>query len=124
LARLAGLFQEHRIPMAALKGPMLSRYLYGDLASRSSGDIDLLVKREDVLRIRDVLASSGYRVASTLHWNSDSACLRSKDMEMSFESPSGVRIDLHWRLMRQYFAGVFDERSGWESLRTVDLAGR
>jgi len=40
LARVAGLFEERGIPMVALKGPLLSHYLYGDLGARTSGDID------------------------------------------------------------------------------------
>ena len=73
LAGLAALLAEHEVPFIALKGPLLSRYLYGELTARSSGDIDLLVKPDHVLRIRDLLASRGYRVANTLHWRSDSA---------------------------------------------------
>jgi hypothetical protein len=103
---------------------MLSQYLYGELGTRSSGDIDVLVKPEDVPQIRNILAPAGYRLHTTLHWLSDSACLRSREQEISFESPSGVSIDVHWRLMPRYFPSVFDRISGWESLRTVPLAGR
>ena len=124
LARVAGLFEERGIPMVALKGPLLSHYLYGDLGARTSGDIDLLAKRKDVARIHDVLISQGYRLTSTLHWNSASACLRSRESEVSFESPSEVSIDVHWRLLPRYFASAFDEMDGWESLRTLTLAGR
>src|SRR5262249_17631482 len=124
LARLAALFDEHRIPLVALKGPMLSQYLYGELGTRSSGDIDVLVKPEDVPQIRNILAPAGYRLHTTLHWHSDSACMRSREQEISFESPSGVSIDVHWRLMPRYFPSVFDRMTGWESLRTVPLAGR
>src|SRR5262249_48194073 len=44
LARVAQLFREHAIPFVALKGAMLSQYLYGGLGGRTSGDIDILVK--------------------------------------------------------------------------------
>jgi len=59
----------------SLKGPLLSWYLYGELGARSSGDIDLLVKPGDLLRIRDLLLSRGFRVANTLHlgWICDMA---------------------------------------------------
>src|SRR5438552_13685653 len=124
LAQLAGLFEEHCISFVALKGPMLSQYLYGALGMRTSGDIDVLAKKGDVPRIRNILVSSGYRVTTALHWNSDSACVRAREKEISFEAPSGVSIDVHWRLMPHYSASVFDHLSGWESLRTVPLAGR
>ena len=124
LAGLAALLAEHEVPFIALKGPLLSRYLYGELTARSSGDIDLLVKPDHVLRIRDLLASRGYRVANTLHWSSDSAYLRSRENEISFESPSGVSIDVHWRILPGYFASPFDGLDVWETSQTVMLAGR
>src|SRR2546425_6731951 len=91
---------------------------------RTSGDIDVLAKKGDVPRLRNILVSSGYRVTTTLHWNSDSACVRAREDEISFEAPSGVSIDVHWRLMPGYSASGFDRLTGWESLRTLPLAGR
>ena len=124
LVRLAELFEKHRVSFVALKGPMLSQYLYGTLGTRTSGDIDVLVREQDIPRIRDILVSAGYRLTTTLHWNSGSACLRSRDQEIHFDSPRDVSIDVHWRLMPRYSASVFDCLTGWESLRTVPLAGR
>ena len=124
LTGLVGLFEEKGIPVVALKGPLLSRYLYGDLSVRSSGDIDVLVKQDDVRRSRDALVSSGCRAANRLHWNSDSACLRLRGQEMAFDSPSGVSIDVHWRLVPPHFPSAFDKLDAWESLATVTLAGR
>lgn len=125
LARLAGLLQDHGIPSIALKGPLLSLYLHKDLSARSSGDIDLLVHPEDVLRVRDLLISRGYQVTNTLHWSSDSAYLRSRENEISFQDPSGsVNIDIHWRILPPYFASPFDRLDAWQSLQSVTLAGR
>ena len=124
LARLSGMLEEQGIPVIAVKGPLLSRYLYGHLAARSSGDIDLLARPEDVLRIRDVVVPREYYVVNSLHWNSDSAYLRSRESEISFGSPSGVNIDVHWRLLLRYFASPFDGLDVWKSWRTTELAGR
>jgi len=124
LARLTALLEENDITSISLKGPLLSRYLYGELGARSSGDIDLLVKPGDLLLIRDLLLSRGYRVANTLHWNSDSAYLRSRENEISFGSPSGVSIDVHWRILPRYFASPFDELDVWREPKTMALAGR
>src|SRR5262249_15320117 len=107
------------------KGPLLSRYLYGDLAMRSSGDIDLLVHREDVLAVRDLLVAHGYRVSTDLHWRSDSAYLRSRECELSFTDASGaMSIDIHWRILHAYFPSPFDGLDVWTQLRKTPLAGR
>ena len=123
LARLAELFDRFGIPMVALKGPMLSQYLYGDPASRASVDVDVLVKSEDVVRARDTLLANGYHGTNALPWNSRSACLRLRGDEMSFVSPIGVSVDVHWRLVPPHFASVFDKTDPWQSLRVASLAG-
>jgi hypothetical protein len=124
LAQVAGFLEAEGVGVIALKGPLLSQYLYGMLGARSSGDIDLLVKKEDVIRIRDILTARQYHVRDTLHWHTDSAYLRSRESEISFQGPSEVSIDLHWRLLPKYFASPFDELNVWESSRTAALAGR
>jgi Uncharacterised nucleotidyltransferase len=123
LLRVVELFGKARIPMVALKGPMLDQYLYGDLALRVFGDIDVLLKPDDVLRARDTLIDNGYRIASSLPWNSRSACLRLRGKEMSFDSPSGGSVDVHWRLMPPNFASVFDKMDPWQYQRVEHLAG-
>jgi hypothetical protein len=123
LTRLAEIFEKHRIPFVALKGPLLSQYLYGALGARTSGDIDVLVKMDDVPHIRKMLVSCGYRLSSTLHWNYDSACVRAREAEIWFEGAAGVSIDIHLAMIPPYSASVFDHLSGWESLKTVPLAG-
>jgi hypothetical protein len=44
----------------ALKGPGMARLLYGDLASRTSSDIDLLVSAEDLRAAVEVAVGLGY----------------------------------------------------------------
>ena len=125
LAKVAGWLEAEGIAAISLKGPLLSRYLYGDLAMRSSGDIDLLVHREDVLRVRDVLKGHGFRIANTLHWNCDSACLRSRECELSFVSVTGpVSVDIHWRVLPGYFPSPFDHLDIWSCARKTPLADR
>ena len=67
LVRLVGLLEGQKIEVVALKGPTLSRYLYGDVGSRVSGDIDVLIKPDAVLHVRDVLVANGYSMENTLH---------------------------------------------------------
>lgn len=57
------LFSRHGIIAAPLKGTVLSKRLYGDVATRGiSSDIDLFVKWEDRKRVHDVLTAGGYRI--------------------------------------------------------------
>ena len=54
------LFAQSEIPYAVIKGAVLSQALYGDPLLRSSGDIDVLIRREDADRIKQLLLSNGF----------------------------------------------------------------
>ena len=48
------------IPYAIIKGEPLSLYAYGKYAERPSGDIDILVSRDNVPLMEKYLIESGY----------------------------------------------------------------
>jgi hypothetical protein len=82
-----------------LKGPALGRSLYSDPVFRPSGDIDLLVRREQVPAARTALLSLGfvlpldnYRVSPSFY-----------DQETYLPatgSPFTVPVELHWEIQR------------------------
>lgn len=54
------LFESLSIPYAVIKGAVLSNVTYGDPFLRSSGDIDLLIRRKDADTVKDILHSLGF----------------------------------------------------------------
>ena len=125
LARVLDLLDRNGIPAVPLKGPALAVLAYGDLTLRSFSDLDLLIPRNDVARAMELLAGMWFRLESGLHWSCASACLRSKEGELSFRrAGDGVRLDLHWRLLPDYFASSLDGERVWEHLGAMRLAGR
>ena len=124
LVRLLNSFARQGIDVVPLKGPMLDQTLYGNLALRAFGDLDLLVRKADVLHAKHLLESEGYQLRSTLHWATDSACFRVRDSELSFSrTNTNVNIDLHWHLLPRYFPSPFHEDRVWRRLRTLSFAG-
>lgn len=127
LARLLKLFHAYEIPVVALKGPVLGASLYGDTALRSSVDLDFLVHQKDVVRSKQLLEGTGYRMQSILPWTVAESCLLRRDSQMSFSRwaapETELWVDLHWRLLPGYFPPVFEERSVWRNLIKVPLAG-
>ena len=124
LGRVLDLLDRNGIPAVPLKGPALATLAYGDLTLRAFSDLDLLIPRNDVARTMDLLAGMWFRLESGLHWSCASACLRSKEGELSFRRADGVRLDLHWRLLPDYFASSLDGERVWEHLGAMRLAGR
>lgn len=52
--------EENNIPYAVIKGAVLSQMAYGDPFCRKSGDIDLLICREDVDAVKQLLLDNGF----------------------------------------------------------------
>jgi len=53
-------FQEEGIPVIVLKGACLAKAVYENIALRSMGDVDLLVRRADLGKTAQVLRRHGY----------------------------------------------------------------
>jgi hypothetical protein len=66
LFRILDLFSSQGIAALAVKGPVLAMQAYGDPAMRSYGDLDLLVRQQDIRRATELLISAGYVPAVAL----------------------------------------------------------
>lgn len=60
LARLLPAFRDVGLSCVPLRGPALAEWLYGEATSRPIGDLDLLVRRPDLSRVRELLVARGY----------------------------------------------------------------
>jgi hypothetical protein len=95
---LASLEVLHRLEAAGiralpLKGSLLALQLYGDVAARSSIDIDILVAPSDLSNAVATVAELGW------HWETD--VWRSGGLPALHETlahPTLPRIELHWRM--------------------------
>src|SRR5690242_3669064 len=61
LERLMALFREHGIGAAPFKGVSLAAQIYGNLALREAGDLDILLREEQALAARQLLVDVGYQ---------------------------------------------------------------
>ena len=55
-----GIFSQSQFPYAVVKGAVLSQMIYGDPLARHSGDIDILIRREDADLLKDLLTACGF----------------------------------------------------------------
>lgn len=60
LQEVTELFHTAEIPLVAYKGIPLARTLYGDAALRPTGDIDVMVRPDDLERTRTLLEANGW----------------------------------------------------------------
>ncbi len=98
LAKVFKVFDEHRIDAMVLKGPTLSQKIYNNVSMRSSKDLDILVREEQLLEAVDVLESIGFCCSAALKTSKRRKCIFNKQIAHDFSLYDGtVEIELHWR---------------------------
>lgn len=125
LLKILALLAADRITAIPLKGPMLAFQAYGNLSLRTFSDLDLLVSRADVPRALRVLVANGYRMNWTLPSSNEAAYLKIKEQQLSFVQSNGtVAVDLHWRLVPDYFAAASEWEEALGRAQSVTFHGR
>ncbi len=108
----------------AYKGVALSETYYGDLALRHPGDIDLFVRRADVVRIKHAVGALGFTPRVSIPESAEENYIAS-GYEYSFDSFAGRGLlELQWALQPRFYAVDFDMPGLFERAVTVAVAGR
>lgn len=99
--QICSAFEEEKIPYVPLKGSVI-RGFYPDETMRTSCDIDILVREEDLDRAIECLAARGYR------------CGQKHYHDVSLYSPGDVHLELHFNI--QEFTDSLDVilKDAWE----------
>lgn len=100
LSRIGRIFSSAGIDLIPLKGVFLSQELYGDPCVRSSCDIDLLIRPEDIEKTEEILMQAGYRHALGFHDMGELQRRHIIDTLHHHEYINDIKncsIELHWR---------------------------
>lgn len=109
------------IPVILLKGLWLSEMVYRDQKARQTGDIDLLLKLEDMPRFTALVRRLGFSIppeTDNIAWNASSS------NELSLTHPTdGSSFDIHWALTRPDVELPIDERKMWQRSKVFSVSG-
>ncbi|MBZ5681366.1 MAG: nucleotidyltransferase family protein [Acidobacteriia bacterium] len=106
------------------KGLALAEQIYGDMALRQSGDIDLLIRPQDLSRIKEAVRDLGYTPHDQLSPAEERAYLRS-GYECSFDSPAGRNLlEVQWAIQPRFYTVEVDMEALFQRGVTVTVAGR
>ena len=99
LLNILQLLDANGIPAIAYKGPALAAAVYGDVALRDFGDLDILLRRQDVLPAKTLLQARGYVSQYDLKPAVEAAFLRSSMQYhlVVLHGASDVMVELHWK---------------------------
>ncbi len=84
------------ISFVVLKGAALAKKLYPDSHLRAFGDLDVLIRRADAARTRELLLARGLREYEMLHGFNPHYY---GEMAFFAANAQGAMIDLHWELV-------------------------
>ena len=104
IARLSGALDKRGVRMMPLKGAGFAEDAYGDLGARSSADIDLLVRRE---QLDDAVA-----LVTELGWQEQRLSMPASGLprlHRVLEHPSLPPVELHWRV--HWYEDEYSERA-------------
>lgn len=112
LLNILALFESRDIPAIPFKGPISAISIYGNLALREFGDLDILIREESMHTAAEVLSSLGYRPEFRVPRSQLRGHLR-KECEGAYIHENENRIDLHWRIAPSRFRFTLDIEGVW-----------
>lgn len=123
LCRLIELFADAGIEAISYKGPALAMFAYDNLALRRFVDLDVIVKKSDVLKAREILLAEGYTPSKSLSLSQQEVLLRTQhNMQFSRDNHRLI-VELHWEVAPHLFASSVSADELRKNLVTIDING-
>ncbi|MCX5826147.1 MAG: nucleotidyltransferase family protein, partial [Deltaproteobacteria bacterium] len=126
VARNIGLYQElgkvlepfrrDNISVIALKGVHLATVVYRNLALRPMGDVDLLVKQTDLLRVQEILIEQGY-IAS----KEEIGC--AQNHLPPYRKKDSLTVEIHFHIVGPPFSLRVDVEKLWVRAQMSSIQG-
>lgn len=123
LVRLIRIFNNAGIETIPYKGPALALFAYGNLALRRFVDLDVIVKKADVLRARDLLLDRGYAPGKSLSLAQQELLLKTQHNLQFSRDNRRLLLELHWEVAPHLFASSVQENELWQNLTTLNING-
>jgi len=120
LSQILGVLHDEGIPVIVLKGAYLAEVVYRNVALRSMGDIDLMVRKGDLSRVEAKLLAMGY--AQRMQWHIDVDYATHHHLH-PLTRAEGVPIEIHWTIERPTNPFTIDIDGLWRRARPARIAG-
>jgi len=95
LADILKALQPAGIPVILLKGVHLAKWIYPEVALRPMGDIDLLLRRDDLAQAASILQGQGYRYVRAFKLERE---VRKHQHIPALWQPGKAPVELHWHI--------------------------
>jgi Uncharacterised nucleotidyltransferase len=116
--------QARGLEVLPYKGPVLAEALYGNVALRQFSDLDLLIRSDDLPRIKVALAELGYAPGLRLAQAAERDYLKS-GYEYTFDGARGRNLlEIKWQILPRFYAIGFDVSDFFRRAVAVRIEGQ
>ena len=118
LFKVLKILRRDSIPVIVLKGAHLADLVYVNRALRLVGDLDLLVEKNDLMRVDALLLEMGCTPI-----NHKRIVCKDNNAFAYVMPKRDVPLDIHWSILSSMFPFTIDTDGQWEMSRPVLIAG-
>ena len=123
LCRILRALSAANIEAFPYKGPALAVYAYGNVNYRRFLDLDVMVRKSDVWRAKEILIEEGYTAGKNWTKAQHDLLLRTQHNLQFMRDDGKLVIELHWEVASGLFARSMEAEALWERLVPMDLHG-
>jgi hypothetical protein len=116
LGKVLGMLRQHGIPVIALKGAHLAIAVYRNISLRPMGDVDLLVKQIDLLKVQDILVEQSY-----IPSKEEIFC--AQEHLPSYRKKDSIVIEIHFNIVAPPFSDRVDVEKLFARAQTFFIEG-
>ena len=107
LGKVLEIFKKTGLQVIVLKGAALAEKVYGNIALRPMSDIDLLVKKEDLLYTDEQLKMLGYWPSDASVNDIDFSSTYLTTLDYRSSSPNSTSFHIHWHFVNSTIPNEF-----------------
>lgn len=100
-----------QVACAPVRGPALAELLHGTIAARPMGDLDFLVRKDELPAVADILRGLGFHERNR---RPGFAQAYSNTLEFVSERHGGMVVEPHWTIAYPPFADRIDMEAVWQ----------
>jgi hypothetical protein len=125
LSKILIAFNDVGIDVIVLKGAFLAETVYKNIGLRPMGDIDILVRREDLQMAKKKMSELGYAFLYDNYpevFNEQFGCELEYFKKVNNRNLKGVRLELHWEFMPKHACIKIEIGRIWQNAQTASIA--
>jgi hypothetical protein len=124
LLELLELFETNGVGVIPYKGPAVAVQVYRDLRLRGFLDLDILIRRDDLDRVRDLIIARGYKSQIEMTAAKQRAIFRSECDQVFTRRDGQIVLEVHWAITPPFFSFALDADRLFQRSVRMDMLGK